>query len=174
MRRNDVVFVLHYMAEQTSVLYDSHSVMKTMTYIASHSSRIASIAGQSFVTLEENTLASKAAKTMKEKNVSSVLVTKKGQLRPVGIVTEKDMVHRGEAAGKALSMTKLKDLMSFPLIVIDEDASIRDAIRLMKANDIRRLPVTRGRKVVGLVTPESIINSIGISIDVIAESEVMQ
>jgi CBS domain-containing protein len=145
-----------------------------MTYPASLSRKIASIAEKSFAGFDENTLASEAVRMMKEKNASSVLVTRKGHLRPVGIVTEKDIIHRGAAAGKALSAAKLRDLMSFPLIVVDEDASIRDAIRLMKANGIRRLPVVRGRRVVGLVTPESIINSIGVSVDVTAESELMQ
>ena len=47
--------------------------------------------------------------------------------------------------------TKVSDVMSAPLITIDEDASLRDAARLMVKYKIRRLPVTKETVLVGII-----------------------
>jgi signal-transduction protein with cAMP-binding, CBS, and nucleotidyltransferase domain len=67
-----------------------------------------------------------------------------------GIVTERDLVRRVMATKKPLD-TKVSEVMSSPLITIDEAAQLRDAARLMVKHKIRRLPVTRKDILVGII-----------------------
>ena len=67
-----------------------------------------------------------------------------------GIVTERDLVRRVMAMKKPLD-TKVSEVMSNPLITIDENAPLRDAARLMVKYKIRRLPVTKKTVLVGII-----------------------
>jgi len=67
-----------------------------------------------------------------------------------GIVTERDVVRRVVAQKKPLD-TKVSEIMSHPLITIEEEASLRKAARMMVKYRIRRLPVTKKNVLVGIV-----------------------
>jgi CBS domain-containing protein len=67
-----------------------------------------------------------------------------------GIVTERDLVRRVMAQKKPLD-TKVSEVMSDPLITIEEESSIRDAARKMVKYKIRRLPVTKNNVLVGII-----------------------
>jgi signal-transduction protein with cAMP-binding, CBS, and nucleotidyltransferase domain len=77
----------------------------------------------------------------------------------VGIVTEKDILYRVVAEHRSPFKTILREIMSWPLITIDESAQIKDAVILMRANGIRRLPTTPQGKVMGMLTLKSIIGN---------------
>ena len=68
-----------------------------------------------------------------------------------GIITERDIVRRIVAKNKGYS-TKLKDVMSTPLITINSDETIWELAQLMKIEKIHRVPVTNQNKLVGIVT----------------------
>ena len=89
-----------------------------------------------------------AAMLMSEKMIGCLVVTD-GKM-PVGIVTERDFVRRVVARNLSPDM-KLSQIMSKPLITIDPDSSLRDAARLMLKNKIRRLPVKKENRLVGIV-----------------------
>jgi len=89
-----------------------------------------------------------AATLMNEKR-KGCLVVSEGEV-PIGIVTERDFVRR--VVAKKLPMdTEISEIMSKPLITIDPDSSIREAARLMLKDKIRRLPVTKENKLVGIL-----------------------
>jgi CBS domain-containing protein len=67
-----------------------------------------------------------------------------------GIVTERDLVRRVVAQKKPLD-TKVSEIMSHPLITIEEEASLRKAARKMVKYRIRRLPVTKENVLVGII-----------------------
>ena len=67
-----------------------------------------------------------------------------------GIVTERDLVRRIIALKKPLT-TKVCDIMSEPLITIDQDATLREAARKMVKYKIRRLPVCKNNMLVGII-----------------------
>lgn len=69
---------------------------------------------------------------------------------PLGILTERDFVHRVVAAGK--SGVKVSEVMPAPLVTIGPRESVAEAARLMSKNKIRRLVVTDAEKVVGILT----------------------
>jgi signal-transduction protein with cAMP-binding, CBS, and nucleotidyltransferase domain len=94
---------------------------------------------------------------MRQKGVSSVLVSRAAAKEPAGIITERDILYRLVAEHRSPFKTVLKEIMSTPLIVIEESALVKDAIALMRKNGIRRMPVTKEGKIVGMLTLKSVI-----------------
>ena len=124
------------------------------------------------VMLDESTTVLDAAKEMRKRGVTSVLVSKQNEC--VGIVTEKDILYRVVAENRGPFKTLLKNVMSYPLITADSQLSVIDAIKLMRSKLVRRLPLINAGKVVGLLTLRSIVgNSIDQSVD-LAELELPQ
>jgi len=99
-----------------------------------------------------------AAELMSSKGISCVLVTD-GEV-PVGVVTERDIVKRVVAKRKSLDLN-VSVIMSGSLITIDPDSSLKEAARLMSANKIRRLPVLKKNKLVGIVSASDFIRNLG-------------
>jgi CBS domain-containing protein len=89
-----------------------------------------------------------AAKLMHQQDVGD-LVVMEGKV-PKGIVTERDLVRRVMAQKKPLD-TKVSEIMSDPLITIEDDSSLRDAARKMVKYRIRRLPVMKEKMLVGII-----------------------
>lgn len=87
-----------------------------------------------------------------------VLITSKG--RVIGIVTERDLVRRALTKGAGIARTKVKTLMSSPLIVVDPEAHVEDAAKVMAQNRVRRLPVVNEQGLVGLITVTDIARSL--------------
>jgi len=90
-----------------------------------------------------------AAKLMKIDDVGSIVVVENG--KPVAIVTERDFLRRVVAEG--LSTQKpVKEIMSYPLVTIAPEESIKHALKLMQERGVRRLPVVKGERLVGIIT----------------------
>lgn len=119
--------------------------------------KAADVAETGIVILDESVSIADAAKTMRERAVSSVLVSTSATKEPLGIVTEKDILYRVVAEHRGPFKTALKDIMSIPLVTIDGSALVKEAVVLMRENAIRRMPVTKEGKVVGMLTLKSII-----------------
>jgi CBS domain-containing protein len=100
------------------------------------------------ITIGVNETALYAAKLMHQQDVGD-LVVMEGNV-PKGIVTERDLVRRVMALKKPLE-TKVSEIMTNPLITIEDNASLRDAARKMVKYKIRRLPVTKNTVLVGII-----------------------
>ena len=85
--------------------------------------------------------------------------------RVVGIVTERDLVRRALTKGVRMSRAKVKTLMSSPLIVIDPEAHVEDAAKIMAQNRVRRLPVVSETGLVGLITVTDIARSLAVQLE---------
>jgi CBS domain-containing protein len=101
------------------------------------------VSPRDFVTLDEDTLVAEAAKVMRDKDISCVLVVSKNSKEPIGIVTERDMLYRVLAKNMGPYKVTLKKIMSSPVITIDQQSSTAEAISLMRSKHIRRLVVTK-------------------------------
>jgi CBS domain-containing protein len=101
------------------------------------------------VTIEADKTVVEAAALMSEKDIGDLVVMDGST--PVGIVTERDLVRRVLAERKPVS-TKVSKIMTTPLKVIDPDAPIKEAARRMVNKKIRRLPVIKNNKLVGILT----------------------
>jgi CBS domain-containing protein len=83
-----------------------------------------------------------------------LLVTSGGKI--VGIITERDLVRRALAKGGSMIRTKIKNIMSSPLIVVEPDASVEEAAKVMAKHKVRRLPVVGPGGLAGLITVSDI------------------
>src|SRR5215207_3144335 len=92
------------------------------------SQKVSDLAEKDFTALDENLTIDEAAKIMRNKGSTSILVTNNRSGKPIGIITERDMLYRVVAENRASSKTRLKSLISSPLITIDEKSSLKDAI----------------------------------------------
>ena len=101
------------------------------------------------VTIDADKTVVEAAVLMSENDIGDLVVVEKNT--PVGIVTERDFVRRVLAERKSVN-TKVSEVMTTPLKVIDPDAPIKEAARRMVNKKIRRLPVIKDNKLVGILT----------------------
>ena len=101
------------------------------------------------VTIDANKTVVEAAALMSEKDIGDLIVMDDNT--PVGIVTERDFVRRVLAEGKSTD-SKVSEVMTSPLKVIDPEAPIKEAARRMVNKRIRRLPVIKDNKLVGIIT----------------------
>jgi CBS domain-containing protein len=107
-------------------------------------------------TIEDTASAQQAAKKMKDKNVSSlVVVDEKG--KPQGIVSERDLVTKVCTTDVLTNTIKNKEIMSSPRIMISSKSSPSEAADLMLQHNVRHLLVVDNtndvNSVVGIVTP---------------------
>jgi len=98
-----------------------------------------------FITLDEDTVVAEAAKVMRDKDTSCILIVSKDSKEPIGIVTERDMLYRVLAENLGPYKVTLKKIMSRPLITIDHQSSVADAVSLMRSKHIRRLVVIKNQ-----------------------------
>jgi CBS domain-containing protein len=138
-----------------------------LMYSTSSRQRIEDLIKTELVTLPEDSIVYDAVRTMKDKGISSILVRSvSSEKNPLvtGIVTERDILYRVIGGNKGPYKTILRDVMSSPLVTIDEGASVTEAISLMRNLKIRRLLVVRREKTkevqLGLVTLMSIIGNV--------------
>ena len=101
------------------------------------------------VTIGSDENAIEALQIMANKGIGSVIVTENG--RPVGIVTERDIIRRLARDRKVLDK-KVISVMSKSLISVSPETPIFQAIQIMRKNNIRRLPVISGSRLKGIVT----------------------
>lgn len=97
----------------------------------------------------------KAAKMMASRSVGSIVVVQRG--KPVGIVTERDLLMKVMSADLRPSKIPVKKIMSKPVITATPETDVLDAVRLMARHHIRRLPVVDGGKLVGIITTRDIM-----------------
>jgi len=108
------------------------------------------------VTADEDALLSDVAKLMKKHNIGCVIVSTKNG-RPVGIITERDIVERVVAEDIKPSEIRAKEIMSAPLVTIDSEKTINDAAREMSRLNIRRLAVMYKGELAGIISSKDIL-----------------
>ena len=99
----------------------------------------------------------KAINEMLQNKVWSLIVEKEG--RPAGVVTERDMIRRCFGKGLPPDLTSVWSIASSPLITVGPDVTIRDAMDIMTAKDVRRLFVVDDGKIIGRITQTDLFQS---------------
>ena len=110
------------------------------------------------VTITVDKTVFEAAELMDSKGIGCLIIVQ-GET-PVGIVTERDFVRR-IIAKKLPYDIKVSEIMTKRLVAVDPDVSLKDAARLMSSNKIRRLPVVKQKKLVGIVVASDFIRNLG-------------
>lgn len=112
------------------------------------------------VTVDAGTSVVEAAKLMKACNVGSVLVSQEGRI--VGIVTESDVVRKFVGAEKAPYFIPVEDIMSSPVLGIEERRPITEAAELMNKHHTRHLGVTKSGALVGVVSVRDFLQPVSV------------
>jgi CBS domain-containing protein len=102
------------------------------------------------ITVDEKASVKEAADIMNQFEIGSVITTRKG--KPIGIITERDLLKRIVSEGRNAKKTIVKEIMSSPLVVISTNTDLEEAARLMFEMKIKKLPVTEQNRLVGLVS----------------------
>ena len=96
-----------------------------------------------------------ASKVMKDKDSGYLIVLERAQ--PAGIVTHGDIVTKVTAMDKRPSEAKVSEIMSAPLVTVDPDVAVNEAVKFMVEHDIRRLPVVRDNIIYGIFRARDLI-----------------
>jgi signal-transduction protein with cAMP-binding, CBS, and nucleotidyltransferase domain len=97
---------------------------------------------------------------MKVEGVSSFIVERKDHDDAYGIVTRKDIVTKVVETGRDLDYTKVKEIITKPLLMVSPGLGIKYVVRLMQMANIRRAPVFDGKEIVGILSNTDIINAL--------------
>jgi CBS domain-containing protein len=92
-----------------------------------------------------------AAQLMKSDDIGDVMVVNRNK-KLVGILTDRDIVVRAVADGADLKELKVEEVVTKEVKTVLPDAPVQEAVRLMREEAIRRLPVIEEGKLVGIVT----------------------
>jgi CBS domain-containing protein len=93
--------------------------------------------------------------TMNKFDIGSIIVVQ-GE-RPVGIITERDILRRLVGPSLAPETLTARQVMTSPVVTINENASIEEAARLMAKKRVKRLPVMSDNRLVGILTFTDIV-----------------
>ena len=91
-----------------------------------------------------------AAQVMRDNDIGDVIVVEDGQV--TGIVTDRDIAVRAVAEGRDPESTTVGEIATTGVQAIEPDASVDDALSKMREHDIRRLPVVKNGRPVGIVS----------------------
>ena len=112
--------------------------------------KVRDIMQKNVITIESVKKAQDAAIILKEKDISFLVVVKEG--KPIGIVSERDIVRKIVADNNDAQTTQLEIIMSKNFKWVEPNASIESAVQKMLNNNIRRLVVLENENLAGVIT----------------------
>ncbi|MBM4122660.1 MAG: CBS domain-containing protein [Nitrospira sp.] len=110
---------------------------------------------EKFVTVDRDTDVRKAAQVMRDRNIGSLFITRDKDI--IGILTDTDLVRRVVAVGADAAKTPVEQIMSAPILTIEENKTLLDANDMMAAHHLRHLGVTRNGKLVGMISVRDLV-----------------
>jgi len=107
------------------------------------------------ITAKKKATVRDAVKLMNKYEIGCLVVVENG--KPVGIITERDLLKRVLAKSKELRNMKVMEVMSTPLISVVPSVEIEEATKIMFQKKIKKLPIVEKGKLLGLVTLTDIL-----------------
>jgi CBS domain-containing protein len=108
-------------------------------------------------TVRPNSTINEVVRKMNKFEIGSIIVA--DNEKPVGIITERDILRRVLEVTVASEAMKAKEIMSSPILTIDSQATTEEAATLMNSKRIKKLPVLEDRKLIGIVTSTDIVRN---------------
>jgi len=105
--------------------------------------------------------------TMNKFDIGSIIVVQSE--RPVGIITERDILRRIVEPCLAPETLTARQVMSSPVTSISETASIEEAAKIMAKKRIKRLPVMNDGKIIGMLTFTDIVAKVPTMLSILVE-----
>ena len=121
---------------------------------------VSDIMSSPVITLNGEVNVRDAALLMTDKRIGSIVVTERG--KPIGIVTESDIIERIVCPCKDPCEVKIKEIMTSPLITTFKDTTILDAMREMRERNISRLVLIDG-DIEGIISERDVIRAVSIA-----------
>ncbi|MGB6679689.1 MAG: CBS domain-containing protein [Candidatus Bathyarchaeia archaeon] len=108
-------------------------------------------------TVRPNSTINEVVRKMNKFEIGSIIVA--DGKKPVGIITERDILRRVLEVTMASEAMKAKEIMSSPILTIESQATTEEAATLMNSKRIKKIPVLEDGKLVGIVTSTDIVRS---------------
>ena len=115
-----------------------------------------------FVIVDENANVAAAVQQMHSHNAATIIASR-GNI-PVGIVTDSDIIDKVVMRGEDSDQVFLKSIMSSPIVTLSPKGTVKQALNLMRLNQIKRIPVADSSGILGIVTQESLANAVRTSV----------
>jgi CBS domain-containing protein len=123
--------------------------------------RVQEVMTENVRTVPVDTPAEQAWSLMKTDGIHHLVVT--DGRRIVGILSDRDGGRR--SAGAPRDFATVQELMTKPVVTIAPDATVRQAANMMRGRTIGCLPVTRGSRLIGIVTTSDLLDAVGRGLD---------
>ena len=115
---------------------------------------VGNIMNNDAIILEADRSLDEAIKRMKEKNQRSVLASHLGEV--VGMVSKTDILYKVTSEGRNPSKIKLREIMTSPVLAVNPQNTIKDALTIMNKRNVRQLMVHAYSAVLGIISREDI------------------
>lgn len=128
---------------------------------------IGEIMSNELETIEASDSVQEAAKKMRDKRISSLLVLDSSN-KPIGIITERDLVRKVCANDSSSKNTMVIDIMSIGLVTTDETSEVGVAVDIMMQNKVRHLLVLEGGEItkpLGIISPTDFVGYLRENLD---------
>ncbi len=112
--------------------------------------KVEDIMVEDVITVEADSTVMRAVKLMNKHEIGCLIVTKSE--KPIGIVTERDLLKRVLATSREPEKIRIWEIMSAPLMFVDPNMDIEDTVRFMLKMKIKKLPIVKRGRLLGLVT----------------------
>lgn len=107
-------------------------------------------------TISGSATVAEAVKIMKDKGLRALIVERRHDLDPYGIITETDIVYKVAAFGHDPKQMRVYEIMTKPCIVVNPDLGVEYVARLFANTRIRRAPVVKG-ELLGIISISDIL-----------------
>ncbi len=123
---------------------------------------VSSYVSKQFVMVDENVSVANAVKLTQPKNIETIIVTSNG--KPVGIVTDSDILEKVVIKGDDSDLVFLKSIMTSPILTLHRTATLKQAIEVMRIRKIKRIPIVdshnKSAQIIGIVTQKFLAEAI--------------
>jgi predicted transcriptional regulator len=121
------------------------------------SARVRDLMDTKIVTANADATVAETLQAMLKNDVWSVIILEKGL--PMGVVVEHDILQRCVGKGLDVNRVKAREIMSSPLLQIDANAPVGEAMKKLEEESVKRLYIVENGKVVGRITEKSVLES---------------
>lgn len=129
--------------------------------------KVKDVASGGVIAIDKNATVKEASQKMRDEGIRSLVVVSGDEA--VGIVVDRDITYKVVAEDKDPSQAKVETVMTSELVTAAEEDDVEEVAQAMADNNISRLPVLRGDKVVGIITRKDILKAWPAYINLITE-----
>lgn len=122
--------------------------------------RIETLMKRNLISVQSDETAFGVSLLMRVLNVGSVFVQEQGDI--IGIVTETDIVKKVVSMSRIPEHTPVTQIMSAPVIGIDQDRPVFEAAEMMQQHGTRHLAVTRENEIVGVLSVRDMLHPVAV------------